>query len=200
MRTYLIATVYVIIVLGLVLGYRVIEEKEGPLKTSSVIDIFSEEQVEAEVLSYNGDFRIEFPGDPRYRHEQNRIPGTQSFVHRHIYTYEEANFRYFAIVSEYPLASQQPPNRERLENEAGKMLELAADLEYIEKSFGEWKGNTSLDFLLGGEAQRIQGRLIIIDDRLYRIFVTYSAKDQAGRGRSESFISSFRQVSLPNRD
>lgn len=198
MRNYLIVVVYVLVILTLVLGYRMLEKKEGSFKVSkkTVIDVFNKEQLEAEVLSYNGDFRVDFPGDPEYRHEQNRVSGTQSFVHRHIYTYEANTLTYYAIVSEYPMTARLPSERERLDAELQKILELGEGLAFVNRAFGTWQGNTRVDFLAEGGQQRIQGRFIVVGERLYRLFIV-AGKDEELAGRVAGFLASFRLMSLP---
>ena len=137
-------------------------------------------------------FSIDFPAKPEHVSQTIDIPKTDMVIQYDTFISEpNENSIYVVSVWEYPESLDLSEPYQDLETGFQGMISALPGSEVVKKDKVDVAGNDALEFIVKNDEIFFQGKLLVVDNTLYQIFVVYKEDDKEMDSNYKRFIESF---------
>ncbi len=151
---------------------------------------FSAQQGWMEYTSPTGDFTAIFPGEPEVNEMQFPIPKTNKSLDYSEYRSDEKKVTYSIGVLEIPSKWRIFSSSTILKNALKVVVENLDNAQLLNKKSLQHDGYPGLDFTIELDDHEIKGRLILVDEKLYKVEFSHE-HDTLESTQELAFIESF---------
>jgi len=137
-----------------------------------------------------GGFRVDFPSDPDFQSKQLEVPnGNRPLEYNEFYS-STNNVYYSVSYMDFPGKWRWVGTKTLLKKAVDLIVQNTEKAEFVEKKLVLHRSLPAIDFVFKVGQEDVKGRLVLVENRLYKLLVHYpGALD--GHVEHEQFLESF---------